>query len=228
MRYIIVGLGSFGSSLAVKLIELGNEVIGVDMNMDKVNRMKDKITHAICLNALDVDALTSLPLENTDAVIVCIRDDKGSNIMATATFKNLNVKRLIGRSLNPLHENVLQAIGVKEIMRPEEESAERWAKRLVFKNIVDSYELNNNYSIVEVIVPSKLVGKTILEIGFRNIFNILILTIIKNKEVHSYIGKTRVIPYVQGIPSPETQLEEGDILVVYGANKDINSFVRLK
>lgn len=228
MRYIIVGLGSFGSSLAIKLIELGNEVIGVDLNMDKVNQIKEKITHAICLDALDVEALKSLPLNNTDAVIVCIRDDKGANIMATATFKNLNVKRLIGRSLNSLHENVLQAIGVKEIMRPEEESAERWAKRLVFRNIIDSYELSSNYSIVEVLVPSKLIGKSIEEIGFRNVFNILILTIIKNKEVRSYIGKTKVVPSVQGIPSPDTKLEEDDILVVYGANTDINSFVKLR
>ncbi len=228
MRYIIIGLGSFGSSLAEKLIELGNEVIGVDTEMKNLNRMKDKITHAICLNAVDTDALMSLPLATTDAVIVCIGEDKGDNIMATATLKNLNVKRLIGRSLGTLHENVLEAIGVTEILRPEEESAERWAKKLVFKNVVDSFELNKNYSIVEVVVPDKLIGKSIEEIEFRKVYNLLILTIIRNKEVKSLIGNTKIVPNIEGIPSPKTQLKAHDVLVIYGANKDIRAFTAIK
>lgn len=117
---------------------------------------------------------------------------------------------------------------MSEIVRPEEETAERWAKKLNFKNVVDSFELSNNYSIVEVIAPQKLIGKTIEEISFRNTYNLLILTIIKNKEERSFIGKTKIVPKVQGIPSPNTKLQEGDILVVYGANKDIKNFVGIK
>ena len=165
MKYIIVGLGVFGSSLAEKLVSQGNEVIGVDTKMHLVNKLKDKITHVACLNVTDASAVETLPLKNTDVVIICIGEDQGANIMATAMFKNLNVKRLIGRSLNPLHENVLQAIGVHEIVRPEEETAERWAKKLTLRGMVDSFELNKNYSIVEVIVPEVLIGKTIEEIG---------------------------------------------------------------
>lgn len=225
MKYIIIGLGSFGSSLSVKLTNMGNEVIAVDSNMNKVEQIKDKVTHAICLDAVDPSALAGLPYKNTDVAIVCIGEDQGANIMTTATLKNLNIKRVISRSINILHENVLHAIGVSEIVRPEEETAERWAKKLNFKNVVDSFELSNNYSIVEVIVPQKLVGKTIEEISFRNVYKLLILTIIKNKEEHSLIGKSKIVQKVQGIPSPKTKLEDGDILVVYGANKDIRNFV---
>jgi trk system potassium uptake protein TrkA len=225
MKYIIVGLGVFGSSLAEKLVSQGNEVIGVDTKMHLVNKLKDKITHVACLNVTDASAVETLPLKNTDVVIICIGEDQGANIMATAMFKNLNVKRLIGRSLNPLHENVLQAIGVHEIVRPEEETAERWAKKLTLTGMVDSFELNKNYSIVEVIVPEVLIGKTIEEIGFRKEYNILVLTIVKNVEKQSIIGKTRVVADVQGIPGPDTMLEKNDILVVYGSNKDIKFFM---
>lgn len=225
MKYIIVGLGVFGSSLAEKLVAQGNEVIGVDTKMQRVNELKDKITHVVCLNVTDVAAVETLPLKNTDVVIVCIGEDQGANIMATAMFKNLGVKRLIGRSLNPLQENVLQAIGVHEIVRPEEETAERWAKKLTLRGMVDSFELNENYSMVEVVVPDILIGKTIEEVGFRKEYNMLVLTVIKNVEKKSIIGKTRVVADVQGIPNPDTMLEENDILVVYGSNRDIKQFI---
>ncbi|NDV97120.1 TrkA family potassium uptake protein [Dysgonomonas sp. 521] len=225
MKYIIVGLGVFGSSLAEKLVAQGNEVIGVDSKMQRVNELKDKITHVVCLDVKDASAVETLPLRNTDVVIICIGEDQGANIMATAMFKNMNVKRLIGRSLNPLHENVLQAIGVNEIVRPEEETAERWAKKLTLRGMVDSFELNKNYSIVEVIVPDIFIGRSIEEVGFRKEYNILVLTIVKNVEEQSIIGKTRIVADVQDIPKPDTVLEKDDILVIYGSNKNIKQFI---
>ncbi|MEA5128385.1 MAG: TrkA family potassium uptake protein [Proteiniphilum sp.] len=226
MKFIIVGLGIFGASLAEKLTSKGNEVIGVDSRMDKVNALKDKITQTICMDATDQTAISNLPLKNSDIVIVCVGEDQGANIMITALFKNMNVKRLISRSINPLHENVLQAIGVNEIVRPEEETAERWAKKLCLRNVIDSFELNKDYSIVEVHVPKQFIGKTIEEIGFRKNHNLLILTIIKNTEVSNIIGKKRLIANVQGIPDPDTSFAEDDVLVVYGSNKDINTFIK--
>lgn len=226
MKFIVVGLGIFGASLAEKLTSKGNEVIGVDSRMDKVNALKDKITQTICMDATDQAAISNLPLKNSDIVIVCVGEDQGANIMVTALFKNMNVKRLISRSINPLHENVLQAIGVNEIVRPEEETAERWAKKLCLRNIIDSFELNKDYSIVEVHVPKPFIGKTIEEIGFRKNHNLLILTIIKNTEISNIIGKKRLIANVQGIPDPDTSFAEDDVLVVYGSNKDINTFIK--
>lgn len=225
MKYIIVGLGRFGSSLAEKLVSQGNEVIGVDADAHKLDDIKDRITHVVCLDVTDASAVETLPLENTDVVIVCIGEDQGANIMATAMFKNLKVKRLIGRSLNPLHENVLQAIGVNEIVRPEEETAERWAKKLTLRGMVDSFALNDNYSIVELVIPELLVGKSIQEVDFRKRYNLLVLTVVKNIEKKSIIGKTKIVADVQGIPNPGTILEKNNILVVYGENKDIRQFI---
>lgn len=228
MKFIIVGLGIFGASLAEKLTAQGNEVIGVDSRMEKIEKLKEKITHTICLDATDQDAISTLPLKNTDVVIVCIGEDQGANIMVTALFKNLNVKRLVSRSINSLHENVLQAIGVSEIIRPEEETAERWAKKLCLVGIIDSFELNKEYSIVEVLVPPQFIGKTIEEIGFRQNHNLLVLTIIKNSEVSSIIGRKRLIANVQGIPNPDTAFAEDDVMVIYGANKDIQKLIKTR
>jgi trk system potassium uptake protein len=224
MKYIIIGLGNFGASLGEKLTTQGNEVIGIDSNMSKVDLYKERISHTICLDALDEFTVSGLPLQDTDVVIIAIGKDQGANVMATALFKNLQVKRLISRAINPLHERVLQAIGVDTIVNPEEETAERWAKKLCLQNVVDSFELSDDFSIIEITVPAKFIGKTIAEIELRSKYNILALTTIKKTEVKSVLGKSRIENQVQGVISPNTVLEKDDILAVYGANSDLRFF----
>lgn len=224
MKYIIVGLGNFGASLAEKLTAQGNEVIGIDIRMNKVDLFKEKISHTICLDATDEFTVSGLPLKETDVVIIAIGEDQGANVMVTALFKNLHVKRLISRAIDPLHEKVLIAIGVDEIVHPEEETAERWAKKLCLTNVVDSFELSDDYSIIEIEIPTKFIGKTIKEIELRPKYNLLALTTIKKTEVKSIVGKTRKEERVQGVASPNTVLDANDILVIYGANKDLRKF----
>lgn len=228
MKFIIIGLGNFGASLAQKLSEQGNEVIGIDTHMAKVDAYKEKISHTICMDATDELTVSGLPLSDTDIVLVAIGEDQGANIMTTALLKNFQVKRLISRAINPLHEKVLQAIGVDEIVHPEEETAERWAKKLCLSNVVDSFELNQDYSIIEAKVPADYVGKTIREVGFRSEFNLLVLTIIKEVEVKSILGKTKTEKQVQGVASADNLLESDDILVLYGFNKDLQTFLKQK
>ncbi len=224
MKYIVLGLGNFGSSLAIKLTSQGNEVIGVDNSMTKVNLFKEQISHTIRMDATDEYTVSGLPLDETDVVVVAIGEDQGANVMTTALLKNLKVKRLISRAINPLHEKVLLALGVDEIVHPEEETAERWAKKLCLKNVVDSFELSDDYSIIEVNAPEQFVGKTIKEIKLRQKFNLLALTTIKPTEVNADVGKRVNQNRVQGVASSDTLLEKNDILVVYGSNKDLKKF----
>jgi trk system potassium uptake protein TrkA len=194
--------------------------------MNKVDNYKERITHTICMDATDEFTVSGLPLSGTDMVVVAIGEDKGANVMATALFKNLQVKRLISRAIDGLHEKVLHAIGVDEIVHPEEESAERWAKKLCLKGVVDSFELSESYSIVEVNVPTRFDGKTIRETNVRENYNLLVLTTITNTEEKSIVGKTRSVTKVKGVASPNNILNKDDILVVYGANKDIKRFLK--
>ncbi len=228
MKYIIVGLGNFGASLAEKLTAQGNEVIGIDTRMAKVDACKEKISHTICMDATDEFTVSGLPLAQTDVVIVAIGEDQGANVMTTALFKNLKVNRLISRAINPLHEKVLQAIGVDEIVHPEEETAERWSKKLCLTNVIDSFELSDDYSIIEAKVPAKYIGKTLVEVAFRRSFNLLVLTTIKNEEAKTMFGQPGWQKKVQGVATPDLVLEENDILVLYGSNKDLQKFLKYK
>lgn len=226
MKYIIVGLGNFGSSLAERLTKKGHEVIGVDSKMDKVEALKEKITHTICLDCTDPQAVTHLPFGDTDIVFVAIGENEGANIMATALMKQLKIKRLISRAISPLHQTVLEAMGVDEIVHPEEETAERWAKKLHMRGVVDSFELTTNYNIIEATTPTAFIGKTIQEIAFRKNYNIVLLTIIKMVDQKNIFGTMRKEQEVQGVVSTRTVVEEGDILVMYGNIKDIQAVLK--
>lgn len=228
MKYIVIGLGHFGASLAQKLTELGNEVIGIDTDMNKVDAYKEKISHTICMDATDEFTVSGLPLKETDVFVVAIGENQGANVMVTALLKILEVKRIISRAINPLHEKVLQALGVDEIVHPERETAERWAKKLCLNNVIDSFELNENYSIIEANVPADYWGKTIEEVGFRREFGLLVLTTIRKVETKSVLGKTKTEHQIQGVAKDGDQLEAEDILVLYGSNKDLQNFLEKK
>lgn len=226
MKYIIVGLGNFGASLAGKLTEMGNEVIGVDVNMSKVEAIKDRITHAINLDSTDKAAVSNLPLSETDIVIVGIGEDMGANIMTTALMRQLHVKRLISRAVSPLQEMVLEAMGVDEIIHPEEETAERWSKKLNLEGVVDSFEVNRDFSIIETRVPKEFDGRTLEEIGLKRKYDIIVLTTIKLTREKNALGVERDVSNVGSVASAKTVLYKGDIMVLYGHNRSIKKLLQ--
>lgn len=226
MKYIVIGLGNFGLSLAEKLTNAGNEVIGIDNSMTKVEAIKEKISHAICMDATDEYTMSGLPWKDTDVVIIAIGEDAGANIMATAMVKRLHPNRIISRAITSIHETILEAMDIQTIIRPEEEAAERWARKLSLKGMVESFELSVNYSIIELAIPDKLIGKTIDAVGFRNNYNLVCISIIKKVQDKNFFGKAKRINQIQGVVTTDTVLQSADILVIYGENQDIKKFIK--
>ncbi|MEC9444539.1 MAG: TrkA family potassium uptake protein, partial [Pseudomonadota bacterium] len=129
-------------------------------------------------------------------------------------------------SINPLHKKVLQAIGVDDIIYPEKEAANRWAKRLSLSHFVDSFELSDNFSMVEIKIPNVLIGKTVEELRLEQKFNIRLLSTLRYEYYEDSFGRTQTKPSVQGLATPDQILQDRDVLVIYGANKHINQFLR--
>lgn len=227
MQFIIIGLGNFGAALGIRLTALGHEVIGVDNDMKKIDAVKDKITHAVQLDSTDLQAIRTLPYKNCDVAIVGIGEDFGASILTTALLKQLGVKRLISRAMSPLHETVIEAIGVDEVVHPEVDSADRLAKKLEIKGVVDSFFLSEKYNIIEATVPERYVGSTIGEADFRETFKINILTIIRVTEVPSLVGGHQRKKKVVGVVDGNTRFEKNDILVLFGHINDIKKLLQL-
>lgn len=227
MKYIIVGMGNFGGFLAARLTEMGHEVIGVDSSEVKIEQVKDKITHAILMDATDAETVKTLPYKDCDAVIITIGENVGASIMVTAIFKQLNVERLISRSINDVHETVIKAIGVSEIVHPEEDSAERMAKRLQMKNVLDSLDLSDDYNVIEVKTPERYIGMTLEETNLRKEYKVTVITIIHEMERTNMLGKKSIIKKVVGVVNGDTKIEAGDILVLFGSSKDIQRILEM-
>lgn len=225
MKYIVMGLGNFGKSLAIRLTELGHEVIGVDNRMTKVEQLKEKITHTVCMDSTDIDAVSALPLKDAHAVIVAIGEDEGASLLTTALLKQLPVKRIIGRIVSDLQRTVLEAMNIDEYIMPEEESADRLAMRLDNIDIVDSFKISDRYSIIETKVPPKYVGLTLKDANLTNKYKVIVLTTIKTTDQREN-GRSKVNKEATGIAHSDTVLAEGDILVLFGEQKDITQLIQ--
>ncbi len=226
MKYIIVGLGNFGASLAEKLSSLGNEVVGVDNSMSRIESLKNKITHVVSLDATDKDAVMSLPYEDADIIVIAIGEDAGASILATAVMQQLKVKHLISRAISPLQQLVLEAMGVREIIHPEEETADRWSMKLNLPGIYDSFELNPQHSVVEVIVPEAFDGKSLEELSLRRNYQLIVLTTMKEVKIKNKLGAETSQIDVQDLASASTILHKDEIMVVYGHTKNIKKLMK--
>jgi trk system potassium uptake protein TrkA len=221
MKIIIFGLGNFGMSLALSLTETGNEVIAVDKQMDKVNLVKDKISLALCMDSTNELAYDALPLKDADKAVVAIGENEGAAIITTAIIKKLSNVKIISRALSPIHDTVLEAMGIYSIIHPEQESADRLTKQINFKTTLENYQLDNNYTISEVKAKPEFDGKTLAELNAVDKYHLNLITIIRKREKTNLIGKKSIVKETIGVPKPETIIYEDDILVVFGLNKDI-------
>ena len=225
MKFIVLGLGHFGVALASRLTEMGHEVIGVDNRMARVEQVKEEITHTVCMNCTDRDAVSSLPLRDADAVIVAIGEDEAASLLTTALLKQFPVKRIIGRVVSDLQKTVLEAMKIDEYILPEEESAERLAMRLDTVGVIDSYKISEKYSIVEALVPERFIGKTLEQANLSNMYKVIVLTTIKS---YQRSNGTIVKNYKEatGIATSSTILAENDTVVLFGELMDIQKLLR--
>jgi trk system potassium uptake protein TrkA len=225
MKFVVIGLGHFGTALAERLVALGHEVIGVDKSMNRVEACKERLTNVICLDSTDPVAANHLPLKNTDMAVVCGGADEGESLLITAMLKKRGVQQITVRSITGLQESVLEAMGVTEIIRPEVESAEHWAMKLSVKNFINLFEVTNDHYLVEALVPRKLIGKSIAGSELNKHYKVIVLTKLKQISERNEIGVKRIILKAGDIVNAETILEEGDIIVVYGDKNDIKKMI---
>jgi len=154
-------------------------------------------------------------------VIISIGEDEGANIKTTALMKQMNAKRIISRAISPLHEMILNAMGINEILHPEEVMAGKWAKKLNLKGVIDSFELAGDYHIIEAAIPKRFFGKKLEEIGLRRKYQVLVLSTIQQVQTKTIFGTAKQASAIGELASGDTTLHGGDQFILYGKIKDI-------
>ena len=159
MLVTVIGLGTFGAKTATRLFEKGVEVIAIDSNEELVDKIKDKVSLAICVDVTEEKAIRSTNISDVDVAIVAIGDNIEMSILAVAMLRKLGVAKIIARATNKLHEHVLREIGASEIIKVEEEMGEIVASKIVAPHVLQRYNFATGYSIVELRLGKKYEGK---------------------------------------------------------------------
>ncbi|MEZ4756185.1 MAG: TrkA family potassium uptake protein [Flavobacteriales bacterium] len=224
MKIAVFGLGNFGRHLAIKLNGMGHEVIAIDHDMDKIDAIKSEVSYAVCLESNDPQAVGTLPLSDVDAAVVAIGEDEGANIMTTALLVNMKVKRVISRAINPLHEMVLNSMGVTDIVHPEEKAAEGLARKLNLRRLVDQFELPGGFVIAEIVVPDKFVGTPIGQVLELKQRQLGLVTVLRKESERSFLGRKSIKLGALGVVDPDFAPAKGDILVLFGQKDEVMRF----
>jgi trk system potassium uptake protein len=225
MKFIIIGLGNFGSTLGMRLEEDGHEVIGIDQKPNIVNFFKDKLTYTACVDTTDELAIQRLPLEDTDVVIISIGEDIGASVTTTALVKKYCTKKIISRAISPIHHTVLEAMGIEDIIHPEAEFAGQLANRLIVDGTLKTLTLDSKFEIAEIKIPAKLVGTTVAQADLRGKWNVSIVTVLKSQKRRSIIGTVVERKEVIGVVQPEMVFEAEDTLVLFGSMESIRQLL---
>jgi len=225
MKYIVIGLGYFGSKLATILTSMGHEVIGIDNHSERLDELKDSITTVMKMDSTNINAVRSLPLKETDAVIVAIGEDVGASILTLSILNNLKVKRIIGRAINQLHQNILNQIGVKEIVLPLEEAANHVSSMLQLKNTLRLIEISDDYAVVEIFIPEKYLGHSLETVNIEERFSLKLIAV-KTPPEDGVLTSIFRREYKVDLSYNNTfHLREKDILVLAGKIIDIKKFI---
>ena len=207
-QYAVIGLGRFGTSVAVTLRSLGHEVLAIDSDEERVQKLSEEVTHVVQADTTDENSLHALGLRNFDAVVVAIGADIQANVATTLLLKDLGVPHIIAKATNALHGKMLEKIGADRVVYPERDMGQRVAHSLVSANILDYIELSPNLSLVEVTAPGSLTGKTLAEADLRANYGVNVVAIKRFEDL--------IVP-----PQPNDMIASGDVLIVVGATEGI-------
>lgn len=211
---LLIGLGRYGRHIAVKLSDLGHQVMAVDNNEERVNRVLPFVTNAQIGDSTNEEFLASLGIRNFDACIVAIGDNFQNSLETTSLLKELGAKKVISRAARDMQEKFLLRNGADEVVYPEKQLASWTAIRCSSEHILDYTELDEDYSIFELEVPAGWSGKTVLQLDIRKKYGINILGVRENGKFHMNI-------------TPDTVIGNGRSILVLGQQKDIQKCFRI-
>jgi trk system potassium uptake protein TrkA len=212
--FAVIGLGRFGRALVEELIKLEAEVLVIDKDYDKIEKVAKALTNTVCLDSTDIEALKEVGISNYDKVVVATGMDVDNSILTTLILKDLGVKEVYVKVQSDYHARVVEKLGVdhEHLIWPERSTGIRLAKVLVSNSFLDFFELDEDYSFITIKATDKVVGHNLLDLDIRRNYQVNIVAVRRNNQIM--------------IPSSETPLEDEDELLLVGHNDNIKKFTK--
>ena len=212
--FCVIGLGKFGTSLALSLAEEGNQVMILDSDADKVTALSDMFTNAVIGDATYEKVLRSAGVSDYECVVVSFTGNINHNILLTIMLKEMGVKNIVARASNEGHKKVLEHIGVDLIVDPEKDMGEKLAFRLTKDNVSECVEFSG-YKLIEMKVPDEWKGKNLIDLDVRRKYGINVIAVTGEKDGEADVS-----------PAPTRLFKEGEKMLVVGSDKDIEKLMK--
>lgn len=215
-RFVIVGLGNFGSGLAETLTHEGHEVVAVDGDASRVDRLAPIVERAVVGDGTRREVLERAGAVGADVAVVSVGDDITASILAVLALKDIGIPNIYAKVISTDHARVMERQGVTETVFPERDSAIALGRRLSTSGLLNYVRLGPGFSIQEMGVPDRWEGKTLRELDLRQRYHVQILAVhdMLHDEMHP-------------VPDPDRLLTESDTLVVSGREEDLARLTRL-
>lgn len=206
--YAVLGLGRFGSSVAMTLEQNGCQVLAVDSSEELVQEIAPFVTDAICADVSDKKTMKAIGVGNMDGVVVAIGRDIEASIFATILAKECGASYVLAKASTDVHAEVLEKVGADRIIFPEKDSAIRVGRNLAAGNLLDFIELSDKFSMLEVQAPAKWVGKNLKQLNLRE------------KKIN-IIGRKLPDGDLKLIVDPDRIITAEDKFILIGGNKEL-------
>ena len=210
---LIIGLGRFGRHMAKKFSEQNNDVMAIDINEERINNVLSVVTNALIGDATNEQFMETIGVRDFDLCVVAIGDNFQSSLETTALLKDLGAKFVLARASRDVHAKFLLRNGADDVIYTEKETAERLAVKYGSDNIFNYIEINDEYSIYEIAVPSSWLNKSILKVNVRSKYGISILATKQGNNIYP-------------LPKPEHVFTDSESLMILGKNEDVSRFIK--
>lgn len=210
---LIIGLGRFGRHMAKKFSEQNNDVMAIDINEERINNVLSVVTNALIGDATNEQFMETIGVRDFDLCVVAIGDNFQISLETTALLKDLGAKFILARASRDVHAKFLLRNGADDVIYTEKETAERLAVKYGSDNIFNYIELNDEYSIYEIAVPSSWLNKSILKVNVRSKYGISILATKQGNNIFP-------------LPKPEHVFTDSESLMILGKNEDVSRFIK--
>lgn len=226
MRYLIIGLGIYGTNLAINLTDMGHEVIGADMSEQKVEAIKDYISTAYIIDSTDEQSLNALPLKNVDHIIVAIGKNFGASVKTVALLKKIGGKKIYARAIDELHESILQGLKVDRILTPEQRAAKDLSYEMELGTHVDVLRVDKEYYVLNFTAPKYFYGMSYGEITTERAFGLKLIAATRPYTKSNLLGIDHHAHRLLDINDNSLKVEEGDIFTCFGSERNFRNMYR--
>jgi trk system potassium uptake protein TrkA len=209
---VVIGLGRFGSSLALELTRRGTEVLAIDNRPKIVQGLAGNITHLATADATDIDALQQLGVPDFYRAVVAIGDLEAS-ILTASLLVELEIDDIWAKAVSQQHRRILSRVGAHHVVLPEHDMGERVA-HLVGGRLLDYMEVDENFALIKTRPPKEYVGLPLGESGLRRKYGVTVVAVKKENEEFTYA-------------TADTELSYGDIILVSGRTDQVERFADL-